>query len=209
MIGLVIPVDGRRDRKKRQTRDDLIEAAALLFSTVGFDETTTVDVAEAADVSQRTLFRHFPSKEALLYGDMDEVHELLRQVLAVPSPSTPITEVVAGAMQAIAEEFDRHRDRRLMQIRLAASTPSVSAYSRAVLQASWEREIIAAVAARLGVDPVDDPRPEILAGASMSALRVATRQWTAAGGRGSFVDIANEAFAPIASLAGAAPAVRS
>ena len=70
---------GRRSRKKQQTREGLIAAADHLFSTFGYDETTTTDIAELADVSQRTLFRHFPTKEAILYGDMDDARLELRE----------------------------------------------------------------------------------------------------------------------------------
>ncbi|MEZ5228489.1 MAG: TetR/AcrR family transcriptional regulator [Acidimicrobiales bacterium] len=192
--------DGRRDRKKRLTRDGLIEAAAELFATTGFDETTTNDIAEAADVSQRTLFRHFPTKEALLYGDMDELKLELRRAFAERPADEAILDVVRHAMLTVAADFDTNRERRLLQVRLAAATPSVSAHSRAVVQAQWEREIIAAVAARLGVDPVADPRPEIIAGAAMSAIRVATRQWTAGGGTDDFTDLADGALSAIADL---------
>ncbi len=194
-------VDGRRrDRKKRQTRTALVEAAADLFASRGFDEITTVDIAEAADVSQRTLFRHFPTKEALLYGDMDDLYDRLRWAFADRPADEPIVDVVRHAMSSIAADFDLHRVRRLLQVRLAAATPSVSAYSRSVLQASWEREVIRAVAARLDVDPIDDPRPEILAGAAMSAIRVATRQWSRSDGEVPFADLADRALAAIGAL---------
>ncbi len=192
---------GRRGRKKRMTRDGLIEAAAELFATTGFDETTTNDIADAADVSQRTLFRHFPTKEALLYGDMDELQLELREALEARPIDEPIIDVVRHAMLAVAADFDSNRERRLMQVQLAAVTPSVSAHSRAVLQTQWEREIIRGVSRRLGVDPVGDPRPEILAGAAMSAIRVATRQWSAGDGSDSFSDLAAAALSAIAGLA--------
>ncbi len=192
--------DGRRDRKKRRTRDDLIEAAAALFASTGFDETTTTDIAELADVSQRTLFRHFPTKEALLYGDMDDLQLALREAFVARPTNESILDVVRHAMLCVAGDFDANRERRLLQVQLAAATPSVSAHSRAVVQAQWEREIIAAVAKRLDVDPVADPRPEILAGAAMSAIRVATRQWTAGGGTAVFGELADTALAAIGDL---------
>lgn len=196
-----IQTPGRRDRKKQATRERLIDAGARLFSSAGFEETTTTDIAEAADVAQRTLFRHFPTKEAVLYGDMDDLRLELHDALDARPAAEPVLEMVRQAMLSLADDHQRHADRRLLQARLAAEVPSVSAYSRAVVQASWEREIIAAVARRLGVDPVDDPRPEIIAGAAMSALRVATRQWTAGGGTDDFVALADRALHAIAELA--------
>ncbi len=184
----------RRDRKKNATRERLITEAARLFGAQGFDETTTTEIAEAADVAQRTLFRHFPTKEAVLFGDMVELRFELREALEARPADEPVLEAVRQAVLALADDHQRHAQRRRLQFGLAASVPSVSAYSRAVVQASWEREIIRAAAHRLDVDPVLDPRPEIIAGAAMSALRVATRQWTASSVDTDFVLLADRAL---------------
>jgi len=61
---------GRRERKKAQTRQALSDAAVQLFTERGFDNVGVREVAEAADVSLSTLFKHFPSKEALVF-DLD------------------------------------------------------------------------------------------------------------------------------------------
>ncbi|MFE3583320.1 TetR/AcrR family transcriptional regulator [Streptomyces vinaceus] len=65
---------GRRERKKAQTRKALADAALRLFTERGFDDVGVREVAEAADVAVTTLFKHFPSKEALVF-DEDEGHE--------------------------------------------------------------------------------------------------------------------------------------
>ncbi len=194
------PAPSRRSRKKSRTYAALVEAGAELFASQGFDETTTTDIAERADVSQRTLFRHFASKEAVLYGDMDEVLFALRDALESQPDETPVLSVVDNAIGSLAENFETHRDRRLLQARLAASYPSVSAFSRATVQLGWEREIIAAVAGRLDVDPLVDPRPEIIAGATMSAVRIATRQWTVSRGSKNYMELISNALASVPQL---------
>lgn len=191
---------GRRTRKKSKTRVELMEAGAELFAANGFDETTTTDIAERADVSQRTLFRHFRTKEALLYGDMDELLLELRGALQDRPNDEPVLSALREAMLSLADNFERNRDRRLLQGKLAAAYPSVSAYSRATVQASWEREIISAMAARLRVDPTVDPRPEVIAGATMSAIRIATRQWTASEGRANYIELVHNALEAIGAL---------
>src|SRR3954453_9627267 len=164
-MSAVTPI-GRRDRKKSRTRQELVDAATKLFATRGFDETTTEDIAEAADVSQRTFFRHFPSKEAVLYGDTEDLRCQMRLALDARPGDEPVLVAVREAILTLADEDESHKDLRLLQARLAASYPSVSAFSRAVVQLQWEREIIEALARRLGVDPLLDPRPEIFAGAA-------------------------------------------
>jgi AcrR family transcriptional regulator len=185
---------GRRERKKRKTRDELIAVAARLFAERGFDETTTEDIAEGADVSQRTFFRHFPSKEAVLYGDDEAIEAAFGDaIVARPADETPIG-AVAAALRTLTESYAGDLDRTFLQAKLAAAYPSVSAYSRAVVQRRFERVIIAALAERMGVDPVADPRPEVIAGAALSALRVALRQWVAAGATTDLLDLAATAL---------------
>jgi len=193
----VIEAVGRRERKKRQTRDDLIEAAARLFSARGFDETTTEAIAEAADVSQRTFFRHFPSKEAVLYGGDEEAEVAFRNAIVVRPMDEPPLVAVSAALRTLTATYAGDPARTLLQAKLAAAYPSVSAYSRAVVQRGLERVIISALAERMDVDPVADPRPEVIAGAAMSALRVALRQWVMADGAVDLLDLAAVALTSI------------
>jgi AcrR family transcriptional regulator len=64
--------EGLRERKKRQTRDAIAQAAMTLFSEHGFDAVTVADVARAADVSEKTVFNYFPAKEDLVFPDSEQ-----------------------------------------------------------------------------------------------------------------------------------------
>lgn len=57
---------GLRERKKQRTREAIAEAALELFLARGFDNVSVAEVAEAAEVSKRTLFKYFPAKEDLV-----------------------------------------------------------------------------------------------------------------------------------------------
>ena len=59
--------EGLRERKKRQTRVAIGDAAMRLFRERGFDAVTIADVARAADVSEKTIFNYFPAKEDLVF----------------------------------------------------------------------------------------------------------------------------------------------
>jgi AcrR family transcriptional regulator len=195
-VTITMPEDlGRRARKKQHTRDELVSAATRLFAERGFDETTTADIAEAADVSQRTFFRHFTSKEAVLYGDSDEAAAAFGDAIrGRPRREAPLT-AVANALHELAQlAATGDPERTLLQAQLAAKYPSVSAYSRAVVQRGLEQAVTAAVAERMGVDPTDDPRPEVIAGATMSAVRFALRQLALGPRRGNVLEVASKAL---------------
>ncbi len=197
---------GRRQRKKHRTRTELINAATDLFAHRGFDETTTGDIAEAADVSQRTFFRHFPSKEAVLYGDMDELLLRFRAMLDGRPRSESLVVSVRESVLALADDYDDQRTLRLLQARLAATYPAVSAYSRAVVQQAWEAALIESLARRMEVDPAEDPRPEIIAAAAMGALRHSIRRWAKGRGRVELPVLVAQAFDAFADVSIAAVA---
>jgi AcrR family transcriptional regulator len=74
-------VEGRRERKKREVRERIYQAARQLFQAHGFEATTVEQIAEAADVAQATLFNHFQSKGALLREMTGEVFEEIEAII--------------------------------------------------------------------------------------------------------------------------------
>src|SRR5262245_49360582 len=73
---------GLRERKKQRTRDAIARAALELFAERGYDATTLAEIAEAADVSTRTIFAYFPSKEDILFCDHTAMRDALARALA-------------------------------------------------------------------------------------------------------------------------------
>ena len=92
---------GRRERKKAQTRDALREAAGRLFAEQGFAATTVQQIADAADVSERTFFRYFASKEDLLLPVIAALFAEAEQTIRDrPLDEPPLVSILEGLVQA-------------------------------------------------------------------------------------------------------------
>ncbi|MGW7578418.1 TetR/AcrR family transcriptional regulator [Streptomyces sp. NPDC054765] len=85
---------GRRERKKARTRQSLADAALRLFLDRGYDQVGVKDVADAADVSVTTLFKHFPSKEALVFDQDDDIEAALVAAVRERAPGRSIPQAL-------------------------------------------------------------------------------------------------------------------
>jgi AcrR family transcriptional regulator len=88
-----------RERKKALTRTAIVDAARRLFEERGFDNVTVAEIADAANVSVKTLFVYFRSKEDLAFADNDLIDVLIAALAARP-PGTSHAEAVAAALAA-------------------------------------------------------------------------------------------------------------
>lgn len=101
---VVEPV-GRRDRKRADTRQRLREAGLLLLATNGLSGTTVRDIAEQADVAERTFYRHFESKEDLLLDDVRRYFAAAGAFIASrPDTESPMASLLA-TVEALAEDW--------------------------------------------------------------------------------------------------------
>ena len=177
------PVEGLRERHRRRTAADLEEAALALFCAKGFDAVTIDDIAAAADVSRRTFFRYYASKEDVILSDhptrLDELHAALNRRPA----DEPALTALRHAVLSLAGSYEEQRDHMLARFRLVTDTPALEARSLC-LQRNWETSVTAMLAERMGVDPAKDLRPGTVAATTMAAMRVATANWLAGGGEG-------------------------
>lgn len=87
---------GRRERKKAATRASILEAAAELFLTRGFDEVSVREIADKADVSPTTVFAHFPQKEALLFYEEEDQRQRLVAAVRDRPADVSISQALAG-----------------------------------------------------------------------------------------------------------------
>jgi AcrR family transcriptional regulator len=180
---------GRRARKKRATRLALRAAAIDLCAERGFANVTVEDIAGAVDVSVRTFFNYFDSKEAALVGNDPGFTETMRaELLALPrdlAPFEALRLVIMDRTQAMTDEVDGSDEERAQWLRRLAvvrGDPVLVAASSKHL-AAVERGLTDALVAWLGAEQWEAPYAALLVVSVIGALRVAAMCWSDQGGR--------------------------
>jgi AcrR family transcriptional regulator len=115
-----------RERKRTRTREALVEAAAELFERRGYDGTTIADVAAAADISTRTFFSYFATKEDVLFPDADA--RVLAALTAIDDrrPDERPTEILLRALTELGDAGgDLVGPMATLRLRFMRSVPSV------------------------------------------------------------------------------------
>jgi AcrR family transcriptional regulator len=166
---------GLRERRKEQTRLALTDAALELFLAKGYEGTTVDEIVAAVNVSQRTFFRYFASKEEVVtsFGE-DFDRRLIEEMAARPDCEAPRVALVTATRvvmdeYASGEEVDMERFRRLRKV--TETTPALLA-AQLARRTVTERLLVAEVARRQGTDPSTDLRPQLLVAFYMAAVRV-------------------------------------
>ena len=182
------PPASLRERKKLATRRLLRRAALELVAERGLANVTVEDIAEAADVSPRTFFNYFPSKEAALFGGDQDRAGGLRDRVTVRAPGKPAIDALRAVMAEDAEEIaDELRSLGgdpadwLGRMKVARADPHVRA-AHAGQMARIERALAEGLAARLGTDLETDPYPGVLAAATVGVVRACMAFWAGSGG---------------------------
>ena len=171
---------GLRERKKARTREALQEAAMDLFTRQGFDGTTVEEIADACEVSPRTFFRYFPTKEDVLFADTEERRERLLAVLAdQPAGDAPFV-VLHAAMRALALDYRDDRAALVARSKIVQASPQLQAY-KAEHQHGWEAAVVDALERRPAAVRRRSTREELqlLTAIATAAMRVSLDQWVA------------------------------
>ncbi|HEV7862169.1 MAG TPA: TetR family transcriptional regulator [Acidimicrobiia bacterium] len=184
---------GLRERRKRLTAAELEAAALRLFGERGFDAVTVDDIAAEADVSRRTFFRYFASKEDVLLADHAVQLARLREAMAERPLDEPILTALRNAILSMTGDFEDRKEMVILRGRIMRNTPSLQARSL-VHQSAWENAMQEMVSERLGVDPTLDLRPGVVSAATLAALRVAFTNWLSAGATGDLIAMTAEAL---------------
>ena len=170
-----------RERKKAKTRKVLADTATELFAEQGFDHTTVEEIAEACDVSPRTFFRYFASKEDVLFAVGDErLRQLLDAIASRPSGEAPLRSMREAAL-SLVPEYTSERARLITRKRIIAETQTLR--SRGLeRQLGWEDAVTDALGQRITDTGPAGIELRLVASVTTATLRAALHTWLEAGG---------------------------
>ncbi|MCV7260637.1 mycofactocin system transcriptional regulator [Mycobacterium shimoidei] len=165
----------RVGRRRSTTPQHITDVALDLFASRGFAEVSVDDVAQAAGIARRTVFRYYASKNAIPWGDFDAHLQHLRELLDQLDPNMPLGKALRAALLAF-NTFDesetlRHRQR----MRVILQTAELQAYSM-TMYAGW-REVIAEFVARRTSTKLEDLLPQTVAWMMLGVALSAYEHW--------------------------------
>ena len=150
----------------------IIAAAHDLFIRQGYDDTTMDDVADAAMLSRRTLFRYFPTKEDLVFSDEDEMIAVVTDAVAAAPPDFAPFGAARWACRALARYLEPRRTEMLTMNELVESAVTLKTRQAAKFT-RWHVEVRDAVADR-GAAHND---ADLIARVSVACFQSALDRW--------------------------------
>ncbi|MDY7102435.1 MAG: TetR/AcrR family transcriptional regulator [Actinomycetota bacterium] len=168
-----------RERKKARTKLTIQDHAFRLFTERGYEATTVEEIAAAAEVGPRTVYRYFPTKDELVLWDVIDDTQLRTLVRARPGES-PAATVMRSLGDVLAEIDSGARRSLLMRLRLMLDDPGLFAAASARMLREVDR-ISEAIAAECD-GAADDVELRIVVGAVLGAWWQGGVEWARNGG---------------------------
>lgn len=161
--------DGLRERKRRRTRQALVDAATRLFAERGYERTTVADIAAEAEVGTRTFFSYFASKEELLFPDAEErIDAAVRAIEERLPGDAPVDVLLRAFGQVLITSDDLTGPMGALRTRMVDSELAVERMGRA-FQAQAQRRIAPALL-KAYPDDLDAVAAGALVGAFIGAV---------------------------------------
>ncbi|SNR36304.1 transcriptional regulator, TetR family [Haloechinothrix alba] len=166
-----------RERKKLRTHRALVDAALRLFLERGFDEITLDEVVDEVEVSKRTFFRYFSSKEDVATAAETELWDAYVAGFARTPLDGPVLATLRRALVSALEGMDAEWERRFIATRgLIARTPALRDHSNVCSLRTQER-LVEQIESKLAVDSRADVRLRLLGELAVGAWRCGAKNW--------------------------------
>jgi AcrR family transcriptional regulator len=143
-----MPEAGLRARKKRQTRELIAATAARLFAQRGYEHVSVLDVAAAADVSEQTVYNHFPTKRELVLDRDEELRDRLTALIRERPRDVSPADAIRSTALALIDELRLMDDEQVRGGLGYLSTRSPAVHRLALEMTDRHADAIAAVLIR-------------------------------------------------------------
>lgn len=183
-------IESLRERKKAQTRGALCDAAFELFTRKGFEGTTVDEIAASAEVSRRTFFRYFATKEAVVFPEFEARLMHFSALLDIREPGETPWEAVRRATLTMAELLANDSESLLAQHHVVHASSALTAFERD-LDRSWEKRIAETLGGRTARAKW---RSSLRAAATMGVIRASLESWFVGGTQGDLLAMGVEAL---------------
>lgn len=184
---------GLRERKKERTRAALATTALRLFAERGFEHVTVEEIVEACDVSPRTFFRYFATKEDALFSETDHHVERVVERLAGQPGDVGVLDALEAALRDLAARYTEEREAVLSRHAVIAATPSLRTRI-AERQRGWEAAIVEELRRSGRAGRMSDLDLRLVVATTNAALRVAIESWLDGGAVGDLRRVVNRTF---------------
>ncbi|WP_157987388.1 TetR/AcrR family transcriptional regulator [Jiangella endophytica] len=175
-----------RARRHLATRGEIVEAGLRLFDERGYDAVTMEQIASAAGVSRRTLYRHFPTKDRILLDLPVEWMTMWDEVVDDVEADLPARAVIERAARVIGERLDAESTRIRTAWRIIDAVPALEAAFLA--NPAWIARVVTVFEDPARGAALDRRTAVVVAGAYLGALDAAMMHWAAGGGDGTVTD---------------------
>ena len=172
--------------------EDIRRVALKLFAKHGFSAVTIEDITAEAQVSQRTFFRYFTTKEDVLLDSQTWIQGTSEALAQRPAEeSGPLA--LENALLSLVAGFESEKV-VIGHIRtILKRSPELMDRGAGYIISGMD-PVVVAVSERMGLNPDTDPRPTVVVGASMMAILSAMRVWLFSGSKDGFAEVAAKAF---------------
>jgi AcrR family transcriptional regulator len=187
---------GLRERKRRQTRERLTRMAMALFRERGFEATTLDDIAAAADISRRSFFHYFASKEDVVFAWQEEITTALIDAVAARPAAESMLTAAENAISAMVRQLEPGEAIAMAQLK--RDNPALQARDQ-VKYEKLERALADALARRAG-HKTEKLKARLVAMIATGAMRIGGEFWAIEGAREKPEALVKRTFAAIRAI---------
>ena len=181
---------GLRDRKREATRTSIWQSAMSLFAERGYDDVTVEEIADVCELSPRTFFRYYATKEDVLFAGTDLRRTIfLAALVDQPAGAGPF-EAIEGASRAMAVHYQPDREALRTRARIVGAAPSLRSRNAGLPQ-QWDHDVAEQLRASGRGAGMTDLELKLVTGLAMTAFRVCIEEWIDSDGELShLIDVA-------------------